>query len=104
MPRESRRRTRTVATYKSIVKNANDALVNHAITTRATEGTGVFDWGSCAMARVQLARAEHLAAEDAAGLSSCEPFLGLWKDADDDVPLYKQARAEYRDLRTRHPR
>jgi len=97
VPRESRRRTRTVATYKSIVKNANDALVNHAITTRATDGTGVFDWGSCAMARVQLARAEHLAAEDAAGLSSCEPFLGLWKDADD-------ARAEYRDLRTRHPR
>ena len=29
-----------------------------------------------------------------------EEFLSLWKDADDDVPLYKEAKAEYRRLRS----
>ena len=53
-----------------------------------------------AMARVQLARAEHLSGQDAAALVSYEEFLGLWKDADDDLPLYKEAVAEYRRLRS----
>src|SRR5262249_39294130 len=48
------------------------------------------------MARVQLARAQHLAGEDAAALASYEEFLALWKDADDDLSLKKEARAEYR--------
>jgi len=58
-------------------------------------------WAIGAMARAQLARAQHLAGEDAAALSSYESFLDIWKDADDDLPLYKEARAEYRSLRKR---
>ena len=58
-------------------------------------------WAIGAMAHVQLARAQHLTGEDAAALSSYETFLALWKDADGDLPLYKEALAEYRGLRTR---
>jgi len=28
-------------------------------------------------------------------LASYKPFLTLWKDADPDLPIYKQAQAEY---------
>jgi len=57
-------------------------------------------WSIGAMARLQLARAEHLSGQDAAALPLYEEFLSLWKDADDDVPLYKEAKAEYRRLRS----
>jgi serine/threonine protein kinase/tetratricopeptide (TPR) repeat protein len=53
-----------------------------------------------AMARLQLARAEHLSGHDTAALPMYEEFLSLWKDADADVPLYKEAKAEYRRLRS----
>jgi hypothetical protein len=42
-----------------------------------------------------------LSGNDAAALSSYEEFLSLWKDADDDLPLYNEAKAEYRRLRSR---
>jgi eukaryotic-like serine/threonine-protein kinase len=58
-------------------------------------------WAIGAMARLQLARAHHLSGNDAAALSSYEEFLSLWKDADDDLPLYNEAKAEYRRLRSR---
>jgi len=57
-------------------------------------------WAIGAMARLQLARAEHLSGHDAAALPLYEEFLSLWEDADDDVPLYKEAKAEYRHLRS----
>ena len=58
-------------------------------------------WGIGAMAQLHLARAQHLTGADAAALASYEEFLRLWKDADDDLPLYQEAKAEVRDL---HPR
>ena len=58
-------------------------------------------WAIGAMARVQLGRALHLNGDDAEARSSYEEFLRLWKDADDDLPLYKEAKAEYRRLQTR---
>ena len=54
-----------------------------------------------AMAHLHLARAEHLSGQDTAALASYEEFLSLWKDADDDLPLYNEAKAEYRRLRPR---
>ena len=57
-------------------------------------------WAIGAMARLQLARAQQLSGNDAAALSSYEEFLSLWKDADDDLPLYREARAELRSLRS----
>jgi hypothetical protein len=57
-------------------------------------------WAIGAMAHVQLARAQHLLGDDPAALSSYKEFLDLWKDADEDLPLYREARDEYRRLQT----
>ncbi|HEX8894234.1 MAG TPA: protein kinase [Terriglobales bacterium] len=48
-----------------------------------------------ALAHLQLARAQKLMDDDAAARKSYEEFLTLWKDADPDIPIYKQAKAEY---------
>ncbi len=31
--------------------------------------------------------------------TACQDFLTLWKDADPDIPIYQQAKAEYARLR-----
>jgi hypothetical protein len=61
-----------------------------------------FPWG--ALARLGLARAYALdAATDPAARDKArtayQNFLTLWKDADPDIPIYKQAKAEYARLR-----
>ena len=62
---------------------------------------GNFPWG--ALARLGLGRAYALevkrdpAARDKA-LSAYQNFLTLWKDADPEVPVYQQAKAEYAKL------
>ena len=38
--------------------------------------------------------------EEAAARKSYEEFLTLWKDADADVPIYREARSEYAAIRT----
>ncbi len=60
-----------------------------------------FPWG--ALARLGLARAYALdAAKDPAAREKArtayQNFLTLWKDADPDIPIYKQAKAEYAKL------
>jgi len=60
-----------------------------------------FPWG--ALARLQLARAYELEAQtDSAAREKArtayENFLTLWKDADPDIPIYKEAKAEYAKL------
>jgi tetratricopeptide (TPR) repeat protein len=47
------------------------------------------------LARLQLARAQAMNGDKAAARTSYEQFLALWKDADTDIPVYKQAKAEY---------
>jgi eukaryotic-like serine/threonine-protein kinase len=61
-----------------------------------------FPWG--ALARLGLARAYALdAARDPPARDKArtayQNFLALWKEADPDVPIYKQAKAEYAKLR-----
>jgi len=61
-----------------------------------------FPWG--ALARLGLARAYALdAATDPAAREKArtayQNFLTLWKDADPDIPIYKQAKAEYAKLK-----
>jgi len=51
------------------------------------------------MARVQLARAHSLGGDVDAARLSYEEFVALWKDADDNLPLGKDAKEEYRKLR-----
>ena len=60
-----------------------------------------FPWG--ALARLGLARAYALDAAAAPATrnkarAAYQDFLTLWKDADPDVPIFKQARAEYAKL------
>jgi hypothetical protein len=60
-----------------------------------------FPWG--ALARLGLARAYAFdAAKDPAARDKAriayQNFLTIWKDADPDIPIYKQAKAEYAKL------
>jgi eukaryotic-like serine/threonine-protein kinase len=48
-----------------------------------------------ALAQLQLARAQAMAGDRVAARQSYKKFLGLWKDADADIPIYRQAKAEY---------
>jgi tetratricopeptide (TPR) repeat protein len=48
-----------------------------------------------ALAHLQLGRAYLLAGDRAKAKTAYEDFLALWKDADPDVPVLAQAKAEY---------
>ena len=52
-----------------------------------------------ALAHLQLARAQAMMGDKAAARKSYQNFLTLWKDADPDIPIYKQAQAEYAKLK-----
>jgi hypothetical protein len=52
-----------------------------------------------ALARVQQARAHVLTGDTAKAAKAYEDFFAIWKDADADVPLLLEARAEYARLR-----
>jgi eukaryotic-like serine/threonine-protein kinase len=51
-----------------------------------------------ALARLGLGRAYALSAETSQAHASYRDFLTLWKDADPDIPILKQAKAEYAKL------
>jgi serine/threonine protein kinase/tetratricopeptide (TPR) repeat protein len=57
---------------------------------------GNFPWG--ALARLQIGRAYALQGEPAKARAAYQDFLTLWKDADPDIPILKQAKAEYAKL------
>jgi Flp pilus assembly protein TadD/predicted Ser/Thr protein kinase len=50
------------------------------------------------LARLGLARARALAGDTNGSRTSYQDFLGLWKDADPDIPVLKEAKAEYAKL------
>jgi tetratricopeptide (TPR) repeat protein len=50
------------------------------------------------LARLQLARAYVLSGDAAKAKAAYQDFLTLWKDADPDIPILKQAKAEYAKL------
>ncbi len=52
-----------------------------------------------ALARLGLARAYALQGDKGKAKAAYEDFLQLWKDADPQIPIYKQAKAEYGKLR-----
>jgi DNA-binding winged helix-turn-helix (wHTH) protein len=51
-----------------------------------------------ALAHLQLGRAYSLQGETAKARAAYQDFLTLWKDADPDIPILKQAKAEYAKL------
>ena len=55
-----------------------------------------FPWG--ALARLGLARAYAMQGDTAKARAAYQDFLTLWKDADPDVPILKEAKAEYAKL------
>jgi serine/threonine protein kinase/tetratricopeptide (TPR) repeat protein len=55
-----------------------------------------FPWG--ALARLGLARAFAIQGDTAKALAAYKDFLTLWKDADPDIPILNQAKAEYAKL------
>ncbi len=55
-----------------------------------------FPWG--ALARLGLARAYAMEGDTAKARTAYQDFLTLWKDADPDIPILKQAKAEYAKL------
>jgi eukaryotic-like serine/threonine-protein kinase len=57
---------------------------------------GNFPWG--ALARLQLARACALSGDKTKAKIAYQDFLALWKDADPDIPILKQAKVEYAKL------
>jgi eukaryotic-like serine/threonine-protein kinase len=52
------------------------------------------------LARLQLGRAQKMMGDSTSARISYEEFLHSWKDADPDIPVYRQAKAEYAKLRT----
>ena len=54
---------------------------------------GNFPWG--ALARLGLARAYAMQGDTTKARAAYGDFLALWKDADPDIPILKQAKAEY---------
>ena len=51
------------------------------------------------LARLQLGRAQKMMGDNASARKSYEEFLNIWKDADPDLPVYRQAKDEYAQLK-----
>jgi hypothetical protein len=65
-------------------------LIDHrGITWSCTTG---------ALARLGLGRAYALSGDAAKAKAAYQDFFALWKDADPDIPVLKQAKAEYAKL------
>ena len=57
---------------------------------------GNYPWG--ALARLGLARAFALQGNTAKANTAYQDFLAIWRDADSDIPILKEAKAEYAKL------
>ena len=58
----------------------------------------VQNFALASLARLQLARAYNLSGNPANAKATYEDFFSLWKDADADIPILKEAKAEYAKL------
>ncbi len=48
----------------------------------------------CSLAHLQLGRARAVSGDNPGARTAYQDFLALWKDADPDVPILKEAKAE----------
>jgi hypothetical protein len=51
-----------------------------------------------ALAHLQIGRAYAISGDTAKAKTAYQDFLALWKDADADIPILKEAKAEYAKL------
>jgi eukaryotic-like serine/threonine-protein kinase len=58
----------------------------------------LLNFPTAAFARLGLARAYVVSGDTAKAKAAYQDFLALWKDADPDIPILKQAKAEYAKL------
>jgi hypothetical protein len=81
----------------SLDKNVTGEILTHNSTFVDHRGLVVnFPWG--ALARLGLARFYAMQGDAAKARVAFQDFLTLWKDADPDIPILKQAKAEYAKL------
>jgi tetratricopeptide (TPR) repeat protein len=80
-------------------------LLAHNGTAAAAESQKLLDhrgivgnFVTGALAHLQLARAYAMAGDTAKARSAYKDFLTLWKDADPNIPILKEAKAEYAKL------
>ena len=80
-------------------------LANHQGKEAATEFQSILDhqglagnWPGGALAHLQMARAYDIQGDTARARAAYQDFLTLWKDADPDIPILKQAKTEYAKL------
>jgi hypothetical protein len=59
----------------------------------------VLNFVTGALAHLQLGRAYAMAGDTAKAKTAYQDFFALWKDADSDIPMLSQAKAEYANLR-----
>jgi Flp pilus assembly protein TadD len=52
-----------------------------------------------ALARLQLGRAYTMSGDTAKAKAAYQDFFTLWKDADPDIPILKEAKLEYAKLK-----
>ena len=55
-------------------------------------------FSTCALANLQLGRARAVAGDAGGARTAYQDFFALWKDADPDVPVLKEAKSEYAKL------
>jgi hypothetical protein len=77
-------------------------LLAHNGTAAATEFQKLLDQRSIvlnsvtgSLAHLQLGRAYAISGDTANAKAAYQDFFTLWKDADHDIPILKQAKAEY---------
>jgi len=61
-------------------------------------GSVVANFPLASLAHLQLARAQAMSHDNPAARKAYQDFLTLWKDADADIPILKEAKAEYTKL------
>jgi ABC-type cobalamin transport system ATPase subunit len=62
-------------------------------------GTPALEVAAQALAHLGLGRAYALQGDKAKSRMAYQDFLALWKDADRDIPILKEAKAEYTKLK-----
>ena len=81
---------------KLLLHQGNDAAADFQEILDHRDFVATADQG--ALARLGLARAYALSGNASKARTAYQDFLTLWKDADSDVPILKQAKAEYAKL------
>jgi eukaryotic-like serine/threonine-protein kinase len=86
----------------SVLVRGNVYLAEHKGDEAAAEFQKILDHRGAvanepigAIAHLQIGRAYAMAGDTAKAKAAYKDFLALWKDADPDIPILKQAKAEY---------